>query len=383
MNSILNVRRSRSAIACVGIWLFICGVAAEAGTLVDSVATSCTFSNGMGRPWSQVTPLTSNTPIGSVLWERAVALNANYNFAPAAGIAHELVSMAYWGPGTPLTDGIAPTNVDGIGLKIYVNSSDGQRRPLLQTPLPIAMEKERVQYDSSAAQTRGSTMVTNYMQQLILTVASSQLPAGKLIVDRVAGSSQLMLYAVDLPRGKAAFGSSVEVPTDNIPIGICRAPYLLMGPAAINMGNGGPIEIPNTCDVQTYQTIPVQLGRMSLNDFPQVGATSMPVHFAIELSQCAANAKPEITFTDKYGPPADPTILTLEPSATSAQGFGIVMINELTHQVVRYDGAAYPMKRAGDGAKIPLSAHYVRQGHDETLKAGAANGAAEFTFTFP
>ncbi|MCF8969590.1 fimbrial protein [Pseudomonas carnis] len=383
MNSVLNVRRSRSAIVCVGTWLFICGVAAEAGTLVDSVATSCTFSNGMGRPWSQVTPLTSNTPTGSVLWERAVALNANYNFAPAAGIAHELVSMGYWGPGTPLTDGIAPTNVDGIGLKIYVNSSDGQRRPLLQTPLPVAMEKERVQYDSSAAQTRGSTMVTNYMQQLILTVAPSQLPAGKLIVDRVAGSSRLALYAVDLPKGKAAFGSSVEGPTDNIPIGICRAPYLLMGPAAINMGNGGPIEIPNTCDVQTYQTIPVQLGRMSLNDFPQVGSTSTPVHFAIELSQCAANAKPVITFTDKYGPSANPAVLTLEPIAASARGFGIVMNNELTQQVIRYDGAGYAMKRAGEGAKIPLSAHYIRLGSEEALRAGAAKGAAEFTFTFP
>ncbi|KWV68885.1 Fimbrial protein [Pseudomonas fluorescens] len=241
-----------------------------------------------------------------------------------------------------------------------------------------------MQYDSAAAQACGSTLTTNYVQQLILTVEPSQLPAGKLIVERVAGSSQLTLYAIDLLKGQVGFGSSVDIPMDNRPSGVCRVPYLLMGPAIINMGDGGgPIEIPNTCNVQTYKTKPVQLGRLSLNDFPQVGATSMPVHFAIELSQCAANAKPVITFNDKYGPSANPTVLTLEPTAASAQGFGIVMNNELTRQVIRYDGAGYVMKRAGEGAKIPLSVHYIRLSSEEALRAGAAYGAAEFTFTFP
>lgn len=125
------------------------------------------------------------------------------------------------------------------------------------------------------------------------------------------------------------------------------------------------------------------MGRLSVNDFPQVSSTSTPFHFAIELSRCAANAKPVIAFNGKYGPPTIPTILTLEPSATSAQVFGAVMNNELTYQVIRYDAGAYSISRVGDGAKIPLSVYYVRQGHGEALKAGAANGAAEFTFTFP
>ncbi|WP_248130700.1 fimbrial protein [Pseudomonas sp. B329] len=369
----------RGAACLLMLW-----VAIEARAAVNSVATFCTFTNGTGRPWVQVTPLTSTTPVGSVLWERGVGLNINYAYTGPAGTAHELVSAGHWGPGTPLSDGVAPTNIDGIGLKVGVGSSDGQRRTLLQTPLPVAVEKEPVQYDSAASQARGSALTTNYVQQLILTVAPSQLPAGKLIVDRVAGSSQLTLYAVDLLKGQVGFGSSVEIPLDNRPSGVCRVPYLLMGPAIINMGDGGgPIEVPNTCNVQTYQTIPVKLGRISLNEFPQVGSTSRPTHFAIELSDCAVNAKPEITFNDKYGPPADPTVLTLEPTAASAQGFGIVMTNELTRQAVRYDGVSYAMKRAGEGAKIPLSAQYVRVGSGEVLKAGAANGVAEFTFTFP
>ncbi|WP_157264149.1 hypothetical protein [Pseudomonas synxantha] len=50
------------------------------------------------------------------------------------------------------------------------------------------------------------------------------------------------------------------------------------------------------------------------------------------------------------------------------------MNNELSQQVIRYDGAGYAMKRAGEGAKIPLSAHYIRLSSEEALRAGAANG---------
>lgn len=359
-------------------------VATDATAAINSVATFCTFTNGTGRTWFQVTPLTSTTPVGSVLWERAVGLNINYAYAGPSGAAHELVSAGHWGPGTPLSGGVAPTNIDGIGLKINVSSSDGQYRTLLQTPLPVAVEKERVQYDSAANQARGSTLTTNYVQQLILTVPQNQLPSGTLIVDRVAGSSQLALYAVDLPEGHVGLGNSLEIPLDNRPSGICRVPYLLLGPAILDLGGGGgTVVVPSTCNVATYKTVPVQLGHMSLNDFPRVGSTSMPTHFAIQLSECAAKAKPVITFTDKYGPPADPTVLTLEPSAASAQGFGIVVSNELTRQLVRYDGVAYAMKRIGDSATLPLSASYIRLGSGEALKAGAANGATEFTFTFP
>ncbi|WP_122735736.1 type 1 fimbrial protein [Pseudomonas synxantha] len=312
--SVINIRCFGSRLLRAGAWLLMLWGATDVKA-INSVARFCTFTNGTGRPWSQVTPLTSTTPRGSVLWERGVALNVNYAYAGPSGAAHELVSTGHWGPGTTLSEGIAPTNIDGIGLKINVRSSDGQNRTLLQPPLPVAVEKESVQYDSAAAQARGSTLTTNYVQQLILTVAPSQLPAGKLIVERVAGSSQLTLYAINLLKGQVGFGSSVDIPIDNRPSGVCRVPYLLMGPAIINMGDGGgPIEIPNTCNVQTYKTIPVQLGRLSLNDFPQMGATSMPVHFAIELSQCAANAKPVITFNDRYGPSVNPTVLTLEPT---------------------------------------------------------------------
>ncbi|WP_371354714.1 fimbrial protein [Pseudomonas chlororaphis] len=363
--------------------LGLIGVTARAD-MVESQAIDCTFSNSAGRPWVEVTPLTSATPVGAVLWQRPVALITNYKYGGSSGNkAHELVSAGYWTAGTPLPDAIAPTNVSGIGFKIAVSSSDGTVRDITQSPKPVALEKNLVRYDPSAGQNQRSVMVTNYLQSLILTVPPSQLPSGELIINRVDGSSGLMLYAVDLLKDVAILGGQVDIPSDNMPIGICRKPYSLMGPAIINMGGGPGPSIPNKCVVESYRTIPVKLGRFSLADFPKVGSTSSQVPFRIELSQCALNARPQITFTDKVPGHTDPSVLNLTASANSAKGFGIIMINDLNQQRVKYDGTLYDMQRVGDSAIIPLRAGYIRTGSDAEVKVGDADGAAEFTFTFP
>lgn len=369
------------ALACLLAGLS--GAMAQAAT-VDSQAIDCTFSNGNGRPWVEVTPLTSNTPVGSVLWQRPVALMTNYKFGGSVGNkTHELVSAGYWSAGTPLPDAIAPTNISGIGFKIAVSSSDGVLRDITQTPRPVALEKELVRYDPGAGQNQRSVMVTNYLQSLILTVPPSQLPSGELVINRIDGSAGLKLYAVDLLKGVASLGAEVTIPTDNMPIGICRKPYSLMGPAIIDMGGGGGLTVPNTCVVESYKTIPVKLGRFSLANFPKVGSTSSSVPFRIQLSQCALNAKPQITFTDKVPGHTDPSVLNLTVSPSSAKGFGIIMLNELNGQRIRYDGTPYDMQRAGDSASIALRAGYIRTGSDAEVKVGDADGAAEFTFTFP
>ncbi|QLL11383.1 type 1 fimbrial protein [Pseudomonas chlororaphis subsp. aurantiaca] len=366
-------------------WLLpgLTGATAQAA-MVESQAIQCEFSNSTGRPWLEVTPLTSSTPVGSILWQRPVALITNYKYGGSSGNqGHELVSAGHWTAGTPLPDAIAPTNISGIGFKIAVSSSDGIVRDITQSPKPVTLEKNLIRYDPSAGQNQRSLMVTNYMQSLILMVPPSQLPSGELRVQRVDGSSGLMLYAVDLLKDVANLGAQVTIPTDNMPLGICRKPYPLMGPAIINMGGGGEVVIPNTCVVESYRTIPVKLGRFSLADFPKVGSTSSPVPFRIELSQCALNAKPQITFTDKVAGHTDPSVLNLTASPNSAKGFGIVMINDLNQQRIKYDGTLYDMQRVGDSAIIPLRAGYIRTGSDAELKVGDADGAAEFTFTFP
>lgn len=381
----INVMTRERLAACVTLWLLSAVMSTGlSAAVVNSPATNCTFSNRAGQSWVLVNPLTSATAVGTVLWQRPVGLNFNYAYGGSSGsVQHELVSAGYWGPGTPLVDGIAPTNVDGIGFKIVVKSSDGTDRPILQTTSPVALEKEQVQYDTSVGQSSGSTLVTNYIQQLILTVPADQLPSGKLRVERVAGSSQLSLYAVDLEKGEATLGSAITIPTNNIPRGVCRASYLLMGPAIITMGGGEAIEVPNSCLVETYKTIPVSLGRLSIEGFPHVGSTSLPKVFNIQLSQCAANAKPIITFKDKFGTGDGAGVLGIKSSPSSAQGFGIIMTNTLTDQRIQFDSTPYVMQRLGDVANLPLTASYIRTGEDSELKAGEANGAAEFTFSFP
>ncbi|WP_243209634.1 fimbrial protein, partial [Pseudomonas aeruginosa] len=118
-------------------------------------------------------------------------------------------------------------------------------------------------------------------------------------------------------------------------------------------------------------------------NFPRVNDTSTERSFDISLSECAALAKPEIAFRDKYvsAQQADPTILRLKSGG--AAGFGIVVKNGLDQQRIRFDGTPYPMRRVGDSADLPLSAAYIRIGAEGELKAGVADGAAEFTFTFP
>ncbi|HCJ0729237.1 type 1 fimbrial protein, partial [Pseudomonas aeruginosa] len=129
--------------------------------------------------------------------------------------------------------------------------------------------------------------------------------------------------------------------------------------------------------------INVKLGSVALKNFPRVNDTSTERSFDISLSECAALAKPEIAFRDKYvsAQQADPTILSLKSGG--AAGFGIVVKNGLDQQRIRFDGTPYPMRRVGDSADLPLSAAYIRIGAEGELKAGVADGAAEFTFTFP
>lgn len=117
--------------------------------------------------------------------------------------------------------------------------------------------------------------------------------------------------------------------------------------------------------------INVKLGSVALKNFPRVNDTSTERSFDISLSECAALAKPEIAFRDKYvsAQQADPTILSLKSGG--AAGFGIVVKNGLDQQRIRFDGTPYPMRRVGDSADLPLSAAYIRIGAEGELKAGS------------
>ncbi|KAF1004499.1 MAG: hypothetical protein GAK36_00003 [Pseudomonas sp.] len=353
-------------------------VATYAGPVLalDEIARNCEYSNGSGGPWVAVNDLTSSTPRGSVLFTRSIAQFLRYEIS-SAKVPHELVMGGNWaGIGYPGPYETVATNVPGIGYRISLNSQDGRNRPVLPGNASRALDKR---VTSSAG-----SVINNYRQELILTVDPGDLPSGELVVRSVAGSAILELWAVDMLKGTVGVGGQFDIPADDIPRGICRKRYAMVGPGAIEMGGGGPVPIPNRCEVQVGQSIPVRLGTVALEDFPKLGSLSQTRRFNITLSKCTAAARPEITFNDKYAAaqPVAPCILNLKPGG--AQGIGIVMLNELDGHRILFDGSRYPMRRNADTAEMPLSAAYIRTAASSAeLKAGEADGAAEFTFSFP
>ncbi|HDQ4734749.1 fimbrial protein [Pseudomonas aeruginosa] len=341
----------------------------------DEIARNCTFSNGQGGSWRTVNDLTSSTPRGTVLAVRPVNLFLNYQSSSAVE-PHELILGGNWsGVGYPGLYGTVQTNVPGIGYRVSMDAQDGAMRPVPVDSVPHALDRR--------VTSKAGNTINDYLQELVLTVDPKDLPSGELQVTSVSGSATLNLWAVDMLKGETALGGRFDVPTGNTPAGICRTPHRLVGPAAINIGGGPPPVIPNKCRVDVGQTIQVRLGNVALKDFPRLNDTSTPRAFSITLSDCAAAAKPLVAFKDKYASAIqpDPTILSLKSGG--AAGFGIVVDNGLTGQRVRFDGTPYPMRRIGDSADIPLSAAYIRTGAQAELRAGAADGAAEFSFTFP
>ncbi|KVH70050.1 hypothetical protein WJ42_31450 [Burkholderia cepacia] len=160
----------------------------------------------------------------------------------------------------------------------------------------------------------------------------------------------------------------------------CKPPisHTGAGNLGIGIGIGGSVTVPNKCDVLSNGILRVDPGHFPVSRFGAPNATSTPVDFSISLSDCAASAKPTLSFRDKAAQRnADKTLLwsSAPPARAVAQGFNLVTTEASTGEWIAYgdpvSARQYPMKRVGDMATIPLRAQYIR------------TGAAELTFTFP
>jgi type 1 fimbria pilin len=366
-----------------GLCAFACGAHAA---LVDATAVDCSFANVTATPWREVTPLTSGTPVNAVLYQRQVSLFDDFRYVAGGEASHELVNAGHWLLGVGMQDGTVQTNVDGIGFKWL--SIDNGERVLRQLSDPIAFSKRDVKWPGSG--NNGDAYATFYAQQLILTKPAAQLPQGERIVRDLPDNPTVALYAIDFLKGVATIGGEVTVPGITNPSNVCKKKITYSGVGNLTIGGGGPIPVPNKCEVDSNSVVPVDLGKFSISRFGSIHSTSPPVNFSISLSRCAAAAKPTISFRDKaIQPNPDPTLLQLSApdSRQVARGFNIVMTNGLTGERIAYGEPSaarqYPMQRTGDMALMPLRAQYIRTGSDAELKPGYAGGAAEFTFSFP
>jgi type 1 fimbria pilin len=372
-------------LAVAGCLVHACSaLGAEGG----SMALDCTFSNTEASPWRMVTPLTSATPVGSTLYQRTVSLFVSFKYGGSAA-KHELVSAGHWREGTVVTDGMARTNVPGIGFQWVGVSGEGVEYVLKQSVNPMAVAAQEI-IDPGGSPSANDNRIARFRQYLVLDAPVSELPPGKLIVKSLQGSPSVALYAIDMPKGDASLGKDVTVPTLTMPPNLCKQARTYVGVGNVCIGTECEISVPNRCEIESNMIVPVTLGNFSIDRFRGIHSTSAPVDFKIALNQCAASAKPSISFRDKAAQPnADNTLLQLSaPEGKAvARGFNIVMTNGLTGKRIAYGepGTAveYPMRRVGDMAELPLSAQYIRTGTDDELRPGKADGGAEFSFTFP
>ncbi|EKS9796463.1 MULTISPECIES: fimbrial protein [Burkholderia] len=358
-------------------------IAQESGGLT---AVDCSYSNLDATAWRMVTPLTSTTPDNAILYQRTVSLFVSFKYGKAL-TQHELVTAGHWAPGSIVTDGTAQTNVSGIGLQWAGVSGDSVERTLQQGALPMVTAKYGL---GSSGGVGSETQIMRFRQYLVLTKPAAQLPQGKLVVKNLPGNPTVAIYAIDFPKGLASVGGTVTVPEQTTPPNLCKQMKAFVGVGNVCIGSECELHVPNRCEVVTNTVKSVTLGNFAISSFPAMHATSKPVNFDITLSNCAAAAKPSISFRDKAPQPnPDKTLLQLSAPAGQAvaRGFNIAMKNELTGERIAYGepgtATTYPMRRTGDLASIPLSAWYVRTGTDAELKPGYAGGGAEFSFTFP
>ncbi|VWB19550.1 hypothetical protein BLA6860_00756 [Burkholderia lata] len=375
--------RTVQRVVMAGYLALAFGTHVTAQAASGATALNCTFSNTHASPWKMITPLTSATPVDSILYQRTVSLFVSFKYGIASG-EHELVGAGHWKTGSIVTNGVAKTDVNGIGFKWAGVSGDGDENTLLQGSLPMVTVKHNL---GRANEGGANVQRMLFRQFLVLDKPVSQLPQGKLVVKNLPGNPTVEVYAIDLPKGAASVGSTVTVPQQTP---LCAQAIAFAGAGNVCIGSECEVQVPNRCEIQSNWIKPVTLGNIAIDRFPSLNAMSEPVSFDITLSQCAAMAKPSISFRDKAAQPnPDKTLLQLSAPAgrSVAHGFNIVMMHRDTNERIAYGepGTAptYPMHRNADTATIPLSARYIRTGADGELRPGNANGAAEFTFTFP
>ena len=181
----------------------------------------------------------------------------------------------------------------------------------------------------------------------------------------------------------------MTVPEQTTPSNQCKLTKTFVGVGNVCIGSECEFHVPNRCEIQSDWVKPVTLRDFAITRFPALHAVSEPVGFDITLSQCGRGQA--VDQFPRQGPQPNPDTTLLQLSAPAgrpvARGFNIVMMHGQTKQRIAYGdpGTAptYPMIRNGDTATIPLLAQYIRTGTDGELAPGSANGAAEFTFTFP
>lgn len=356
----------RACAACLTALLLSHGVTTHA-----AAARNCTLANTTPGPWNGLSgsaiTITADTPPGTVLAKRGIAVRGEYQ---GQAVGPDIVRIhGAWTNGNGGQLGLhetMPTNIAGIGLRWSYRAENGE------PSLPYDPTMERVLTSKLAESTSGGafdTLTLQLYQELILT---GPTPGGTVRNVPGAGAS----FYIDATRNgnvtrdcyqQASFGELLNI---NVPVA-------------------------NTCELQTANVI-VRMGQYTPADFPALGrpSTQAPQQFSLQLSKCAAQARPKIQFSDANQPGNISRLLSInanpEEGVAAAQGLKLQLSRSLAgaeSDIITFgpeNDAGTPSFDMGsplDGmVSMPLFAHYVRTGN---VTAGHANAKAVFIITYP
>ncbi|HDN7459556.1 TPA: fimbrial protein [Salmonella enterica subsp. enterica serovar Eastbourne] len=306
---------------------------------------------GVYSPWNNK-PVIFNFPAqiivqadaapGSVIYEHTFDFNgaAPEQFAGCGdGTASGFTQYANgW---TADSNGIAATNVPGVGIRIYFSRGDTKNQ------VPNARIYPADLTDGGSGFYWGYAYSNIWQIQLIKT---GPISGGKL------QSGGYVSFGMDE-------GNRVLV-------------------ATLTNGGGGGTIVPVGCTVTT-PTVAVPLGQRKKSDFTGPGSTTPWQDFSVTLN-CNKNARINVRIDatpDSLAGPQGVMRLDKEPGDMAATGIGIQIGYRPDGSLVQFgEEKYYRTSQSGGNENVELRARYYQTAQNVT--AGKANGTATFTLTY-
>jgi len=299
---------------------------------------ACAFLSGSSQLFSSFNMGTitvqRDTPAGTVLAEKDAAQAPGYPvYHCIAGypIVTRYDDLRFTTLST-YGNGVYNTNIEGIGIRLYVLGYNGGAPLLIPTSATFTPVSGQSMYFGHGKRVQLVKTSSN-------AVGAGALTTGTLSRGSVLQSSRLYTSTLTLTGGT-----------------IVRA----------------------ACTV-TNTSIPVSLGEKNRTDFTGVGSTSKQVSFNIPLN-CNADTRVKVTLDGTADPSGAEGVLELTPSSTEkvATGVGVQML--YSNKPVTL-GSPITVGTASSGIyNIPLVGRYYQT--KDKVTSGKSNAMATFTMTY-
>ncbi|MFL9990236.1 fimbrial protein [Paraburkholderia sediminicola] len=314
-----------------------------------SASAACSFKQGSlltGNIDMGSITVSANVPVDTVLKTQTKSYDSivDHQAITCGDSVASTMSVSMSGSGT---SGIYPTNIPGIGIRIYV-WSDGT---YYSAPTSATLIPNSWGFQWSVA---GGAYGTGTMQVRVDLVATGQIG--------LSGTNTLS-YNVSPWFTASANNGSGEMKVSNLAV-----------TATVTT---------RTCSVTTT-SVDVPLPQANAGKLSSIGSTtgSTALHLGIN---CSAGANVKVTLTDASDVSNRSTTLSLAPGST-ATGVGLQILFESTPIAFGPDSAAADNQNQwaagtakGGPMDIPLTAQYIRTG---TVSPGSVKGLATFTMSY-